>query len=390
MRIRNLWRATAAGSLITVLSGCGASLAQLPGPSPVSGPTYHLTLNLADALNLTVGAKVKRAGIVIGQVSSIGTSNYQAHVGVDIRRSAPLPAGTTFQVRFSTPLGDDFIAANPPALPGAAAALASGAVVSQANTGDAPTIEDTFASLSLLLNGGGINQIHTIVREMDTALTGQSPQLRDLLTQLDDSVTVLDSHRDDIDRTLSALRSMGATLSAGTPVIDQALQIFPGLFQQLSAEVGPLNDLLARVSALGQTVTGLVSQSQSAMVADFDELRPTLDQLTATESDLIPTFQALTRFGTLVNRATPGDYVNVSATVYLMNSANPDTPGHSGQKNSGASNGRRTGTGGRWLPPVPGPGSGIPGPGSGGGPAPHLPAPGPGGALGALQGGDLP
>src|SRR3954471_5288021 len=110
MITRLLWAATA----IVVLSGCSASLEVLPAPKGVTGPTYHLTADFGDVLNLPEGAKVKLQGVVVGEVTSISTVDFRAEVGMDIAEKFPLPKGTQFQIRFATPLGEDFVAVTAP------------------------------------------------------------------------------------------------------------------------------------------------------------------------------------------------------------------------------------------------------------------------------------
>ena len=52
------------------------------------------------------------------------------------------------------------------------------------STSAAPTIEDTMTSVSLVLNGGGLSQLETIVREANLVLDGNEGTARDLLGRL--------------------------------------------------------------------------------------------------------------------------------------------------------------------------------------------------------------
>jgi len=64
----------------------------------------------------------------------------------------------------------------------------------------------------------------------------------------------------------------------------------------------------------------MLARSQTALLADFDNLRPTLDSLRTREGELIPTFQSLIQLGKSVRRAAPGDYLNIAGTVqFLLN-----------------------------------------------------------------------
>ena len=314
----------AAGAL--ALTGCGFGLEKLPAPAAISGPSYHLTVQFTDIAALTIGAKVKLQGVVVGDVTGISTRSFVASVGIDVERTFPLPVGSTFQIRFTTPLGEDFVSVTAPPASQGAARLADGAVVPVADTSDAPSIEDTFAALSLVLNGGGLDNLQTIARELGTALRGRSGDARDALVKLRTVVTDLDAHKPDIDKVLDNLGTLSRELAQGDGVITRALAQFPDTIRLLAQDTGQVRALLDGVAALGNTVQDLLARGQSAMLADFDALRPTLDALASRRDDLVPTFTALTRFGALFDRAAPGDYLNLDVTVQLLFDAPPQRP----------------------------------------------------------------
>lgn len=323
-------RAAAAAALVALtlagsLAGCSLALERLPAPSAVSGPSYRLDLRFRDVQTLALGAKVKLGGVAIGEVDSITTRDYVATVGVRISERFPLRTGTRFQIRFSTPLGEDFVSAMEPAQE--RPPLSDGAVVPLDSTSEAPTIEDAFAALSLLLNGGGLDKLRTIVTELDTALTGRGSTARDVLRRLDAVVASLDDHRADIDRALDGLAELGTRLADGTDVVNQALAQFPQALQLLADDTGRLRRLLEKVGRLGDTVTGLLRRSQDDLLADLDALRPTLDALDATRDQLIPTADSLIRFGTLIRRAAPGDYLNLAVTIQFLFDTPPQVAG---------------------------------------------------------------
>ena len=313
-RLRLLGAVTSA---LAAVAGCSFDLQQLPSTGGVGGPTYRVTAQFADVSALTVGAKVKLQGVVVGEVGAITTADFHADVRMTIERRFALPQGSTFQIRFTTPLGEDYVAVAPPAHP-AGAALRDGAVVPMAQTGAAPSIEDTFAALSLLLNGGGLDKLQTIARELDTALQGRSGSARDTLEKLHTVVADLDAHKGDIDRALAGLAALSSRLATGDGVIEQALAQFPGTIRLLAADIPPVRTLLGKVAQLGTSVTALLSRSEDAMLADFDALRPTLDALAASRQSLVPAFDSLIRFGTLFDRAAPGDYLNLDVVVQVL------------------------------------------------------------------------
>jgi phospholipid/cholesterol/gamma-HCH transport system substrate-binding protein len=326
---------TAAVLSAALLGGCSIGLESLPAPSGTTGATYRLTAVFEDVQNLTLGAKVKLGGVVVGAVTSIRTANYQALVGMRVEKKFPLGRGAQLQIRFTTPLGEDFIAIQSRGSLDHGR-LADGATIPIADTRTAPGIEDTFAALSTLLNGGGLDKLQIIARELDAAFRGRGGDARDALIKLHTVVANLDAHKSDIDRTLDALGQLSATINRSTGVVQQALDLFPDTLSSLATDTARIRGLLDRVSRLGTTIDGLLQRGQDAMLTDFDNLRPTLDALRARQDELLPTFRSLIALGKSVQRAAPGDYLNISATIQFLLDAPPAHPKPGGVVRPGA------------------------------------------------------
>ena len=332
MRVRAAVVAVVASGL---LAGCSIGLEDLPAPSGTSGATYGVTAVFQDVQNLTLGAKVKLGGVVIGEVTSIKTSNYQALVGMKLEKKFPLGIGTKLQIRFTTPLGEDFVSVSSRGTI-ARGRLKDHARIPLADTQTAPGIEDTFAAVSTLLNGGGLDKLQIIARELDTAFKGRTSDAREALIKLHQVIANLDAHKSDIDRTLDGFGQLSATLNRSTGVVRQALDLFPATLQTLTQDTARIRGLLTRVSDLGTTVDAALQRGQDAMLADFDNLRPTLDSLRARQDALLPTFRSLIQLGKSVRRAAPGDYLNISVTIQFLLDAPPAHPKKGGVIHPGA------------------------------------------------------
>ncbi len=72
-----------------------------------------------------------------------------------------------------------------------------------------PTTEQTLASVSILLNGGGLGQLQEINQTFAKALAGREADLRSLLTQLDTFIAQLNAQTDDIITATENLNSLG-------------------------------------------------------------------------------------------------------------------------------------------------------------------------------------
>ena len=105
-----------------------------------------------------------------------------------------LPADAVASLRQSSLLGEKFVElAAPDTDANARARLADGAVITADRTNRHTEVEEVFGALSLLLNGGGIGQLRTINQELTNVLTGNEPQIRAFLSNVDELVTDLDA-----------------------------------------------------------------------------------------------------------------------------------------------------------------------------------------------------
>ena len=76
-------------------------------------------------------------------------------------------------------------------------------------TETAPTVEDALAQASLLINGGGLDQLQTITEELNTALGGNEDDVRLLLNQAATFLTQANATTSSIDAVLTSLNSSG-------------------------------------------------------------------------------------------------------------------------------------------------------------------------------------
>jgi phospholipid/cholesterol/gamma-HCH transport system substrate-binding protein len=326
------WAAVAGSALCGLgIAGCQFNLQGLPSPGGgPPGDSYRLTAIFGDVLNLPQRAQVKLDGVVVGQVTAITLRDDRARVDMAVARSIQLPRGTTAQVRFTTPLGEDYISLNRPTTPASGEQLTDGTTIPETQTSSAPTIEDTFALLSAVLNGGGLDQLRTIIVEVNKALGGHETQARDLLAQLNTLVSALNARTDDIDRGLTALASLSSELNGQNDVIATGLERIAPALQVLASEAGDFTTLLKRLGQLGTIGTEVITQSRAALVADLQELGPVVDTLVGIGGALGTTLDELHTLEVVAPTAVPGDYLNlvVNATVQLGNAT--VTPGAAG------------------------------------------------------------
>ena len=170
-----------------------------------------------------------------------------------------------------------------------------------------------FGALSMLLNGGGIQQLRTISTELDKALAGNEPQVRDMLTQVDTLVSDLDTHKQDITDALDGVNQLSDTLATRDQKIGTVLTgLSPGL-KVLDEQRGSLVTMLRSLDTLSGVAVDTVDRSKDDMVADLRALAPTLQRLADAGKDLPDSLQVLLTypFTDEVLNGVKGDYLNV-------------------------------------------------------------------------------
>lgn len=364
-------------------AGCGSGgfsglySTPLPGGADVGDHPYRVTAQFADVLDLVPQASVKVNDVAVGRVDRIDLApdTRSAIVSLMVNGEVKLPANAYADLRQSSLLGEKFVELREPENSAAAPTLlANGAVIPLARTNRNPEVEEVLGALSLLLNGGGINQLSDITRELNKTLTGNEAELRALLSRVDQLATELDGQKGQIVRAIDGLNRLSSTLVSQTGNLGNALDnLAPGLAvvnQQRDQLVGMLQSL----NNLSTVAVSTINQSRASLLDNLRALTPTLTKLADAGTNLptalriLPTYPLPDVAGDVVK----GDYANVDARVdFDLDSLLKSI------ENAGK---------------IPGTGLPLPAPPRSGVPAPPLPLTPPGvppplGGLGGLGGG---
>ncbi len=261
-------RIAAAGisaAMMTSVTACSVGLESLPLPAPgVGAHSYTLYATFTNALNLPTKAKVKLAGADVGEVVSMKARNYSAVVTMRIMAGVLLPVGTRAELRSATPLGDVFVAVEPPVgVPPNTADLHEGDSIPLAATSAAATIEELLTTSSLLVNGGVIRDLTNIVNGLGAAVGDKGQRLGALIAESTRLINSLAARSGEIRNALVQTGQLVSTLSGRQSTINDAI-----------AAAGPA---LGVVSADTQQILGLVSDVAqiSRQVAKFPSVRGT-------------------------------------------------------------------------------------------------------------------
>jgi phospholipid/cholesterol/gamma-HCH transport system substrate-binding protein len=298
-----------------LLAGCGPTMADLPLPGAgVGGDTIEVEVRFDEALNLAQGAQVRVNGVSSGKVRSVSTRDFKAIVVLDVRRAAQMRADATARLRYTTPLGELFVEVTNPS---EGALLRDGAKLSEAQTTTAPTVEDALASASLLVNGGGLNQLQTVTEELNAAFGGREDTVRSLMRRADTFLTEANATTADIDRALTALATVSKVLNDNRSTIEAAMTDIRPAARVLRKNTPGLTRLLAKVTEFSGTANQLVGATRAEILQMLQQVSPVLDEFNANRETLGPSLRALVSLNDLLNAAIPGDYANMKLEMQM-------------------------------------------------------------------------
>ncbi len=321
-----------------VSSGCATNgLASVPLPAPgLDSAGYRLTAVFGNALNLPAKAKVKLAGADVGQVESMVARNYTAVTTLRISTGVQLPVGSTAELRTATPLGDVFVALQPPPAPGPnTPLLRDGDTIGLDSTASAATVESMLSSAAVLVNGGSIRNFTNIINGFGRATGDRGQALADLIRKSNQLLGTLDSRSGQMSTAMTEISRLADQLNAKEQSITEVMAAAGPATDALAANTAQLSDLavqagdtaalLARFPSIGGTDT-----SGRSMIADLNTVAGAFNDVAVSPDT---SWLALNRMLPPLIKATSGFAVAGSGSLdRLVLGSIPDIgfPGDSG------------------------------------------------------------
>lgn len=279
------------------LSGCGFTPYKLPlpGGADLGGEPYTVKIKFRDVLDLVPQSAVRVNDIAVGKVTDIELEGWTALVTVKVNRDAKLPDNAVATIRQTSLLGEKFVSLAPPTN-GAIGALGNGDVIPLDRSGRNPEIEEVLGAASLLFNGGGLEKTNTIVRELNNALGGNEPQIKELLSTTTSFIGQLDQNKEALLTSLEKVNRLAIAANDQTSAITGALDDLPEALRVVNQQRDELVGLLESLDRLGDVATGVIRDSKADTVADLKALVPTLTNLAKAGDDLATGTKALLSF----------------------------------------------------------------------------------------------
>lgn len=310
-------RLAAVATLSIVSTGCANGLESLPLPAPHHvSRGIEITAVFANAMNLPAKAKVKLNGAEIGEVQSISAKNFAAYATLRINADAPLYAGAAAELRSATPLGDIFVAIRPNAeLPSESRPLRDGDTIALTSTSSASTVEDVLGSAALLINGGVIRHLVTVVNGAGKAVGGRGTKVADLIHQSNTLIGRLNARSAQIDSALRNTSELAATLSGRSETLNRVLDAAApatAVIADNTAQLADLTTALARITNQLNRFPAFRGTDKRSMIADLNTLSAAMNDL-ATDPTL--NLNTWNRVFTALVKLTSGPNIHAAADI---------------------------------------------------------------------------
>lgn len=287
------------GAAVIAIAGCGTQGLQsvpLPGGVSLGDNPRTYKLQFTDVLDLVPQATVKFNGIQVGRVTEIKVApdQWTAEVAIEVQNSVDLSDKAMAEVQQTNLLGEKYVALEDPEensdLPRQNSAQVIGCPevgAPDCRTRTATDVEQVLGALSLLLNGGGINQLKPIVDELNNALEGRESEVKGLLNETARLISGLDEQKENIVSALDGLDKLSNRARSQTDQINRVLDELPRGIAVLEEQRPQFVTMLQQLDRLGEVGVQVLGTAREEIITDLKALRPTLQALAGAAPDLI-------------------------------------------------------------------------------------------------------
>jgi phospholipid/cholesterol/gamma-HCH transport system substrate-binding protein len=287
------------GASALVLSGCNFTpySLPLPGGADVGNHPYIVKAEFRDAMDLVPQGGVRSSDVTVGKITDVQLKpgSWTALVTMEINGDTHLPDNTEATIRQTSLLGEKFVSLDAPAQ-GGYGRLGDGDLIGLEHSGRNPELEEVLSAAALLFNGGGLDKINTITRELNKVLDGRESDVRELITNSTEFTQTLDRNKYAIIGALERINRLAKATNAQEDEIDVALRDIPPALEVLDDQRGDLVKLLKSLDRLGDVATGVIHKSKKDTITDLRLLQPVVKGLADAGDSLAGVLRQLPTF----------------------------------------------------------------------------------------------
>jgi phospholipid/cholesterol/gamma-HCH transport system substrate-binding protein len=305
-----------------VLSSCGwRGIANVPipgGPGTAAG-SYTVYVQMPDTLALNGNSRVLVADVFVGTVRKIELKNWVATLTLRLDKNVQLPKNATAKIGQTSLLGSQHVELAAPRNP-SPQLLKDGDTIPLNNASAYPSIEQTLASLAIVLRGGGIPNLEVVQNEVYNILNGRAGQIRNFLIKLDTFTKELNRQREDIARAIDSTDRLLSYAAKRSATVDRVLTEFPPLVKHFAEKRDLFADAIDAIGRISDVADQALSASRDNLHQDLQSLQRPLKQLGRAAPYLVQSLNLLLSppFTTdALPKIVRGDYINVSGLFDL-------------------------------------------------------------------------
>lgn len=321
-----IWRVLRGALVIALcsvmpLTGCAwEGLNSLPLPGATGrGPgatKYHV--EVANVGTLESNSPVMVDDVIVGSVGQMSVHDWHADVEISIEPGIHIPANAVASIGQTSLLGSTHLQLNPPAGGPPSGRLAPGQTLPLNKSSTYPSTEQTLASLSSVVNGGGLGQIGSVISTANAAFGGREAAIRDLIVRLDSFVGMFDEQRHNIVSTIESMNRLAGKFNEQRDVITEALKKLPPALAVLIRERPRLTTALMKLGVFSDTASGVINDVQGDLVENLQHLEPAVRALADVGINIDKALAYLPAFPygqKSIDKQLKGDYYNLSVIL---------------------------------------------------------------------------
>ena len=314
------WQGLALMLVALVMSSCGwRGISNVPIPGgPGSGDgSYTIYVQVPDTLAINGNSKVQVADVFVGSIRAINLKNWVATLTLGVDKKVKLAKNTIAKIGQTSLLGSQHVALVEPPNP-SPELLKNGDTIPLKNSSAYPTTEQTLASLSLILRGGGIPNLEVLQNEIYNVVNGRGDQIRAFLGKLDTFTRQLNEQRDDITHAIDSTNRLLVYVGGRSDVLDRVLTEIPPLIKHFADTKNLLINAVDSLGRLSQSTDQYLSEARGNLHTDLQALQCPLKEFGRGASYLIGALKLiLTQPYNIetVPKLFRGDYQNISLTL---------------------------------------------------------------------------
>jgi phospholipid/cholesterol/gamma-HCH transport system substrate-binding protein len=309
-----------------VLSSCGwkgISNVAIPGGPGSGSDSMTIYVQMPDTLAINGNSKVMVADVFVGSIKNIELKNWVATLTLGVKKSVKLPKNAIARIGQTSLLGSQHVELAAPPNP-SPELLKDGDTIALKNSSAFPTTEQTLASLSLILRGGGIPNLEVLQNEVYNIFNGRGDQIRAFLGKLDTFTSQLNQQRDDITHAIDSTNRLLVYVGGRADVLDRVFTDIPPLIKHFADTKQLLINAVDSVGRLSQAADQYLSEARGPLHQDLQSLQCPLKELGRASPYLIGALKLiLTQPFDIdtVPKMFRGDYINVSLMLDVTYSA---------------------------------------------------------------------